>query len=142
MILHEIFRVVSRFYPLHFMLYRGKSISFGRVHAANLFCCPVPLINTGESLPTILTLQVLIQGLLGPKADISGVLYSSPQWRGVYCMWQASHVHPDCPNVFIVYITLHHISGPTVSDGMGAECLITTCDHACAHNVKKKHFLS
>ena len=31
MILHEIFRVVSRFPPLHFMLYRGKSISFGTV---------------------------------------------------------------------------------------------------------------
>ena len=27
-VLHEIFRVVSRFPPLHFMLYRGKSINF------------------------------------------------------------------------------------------------------------------
>ena len=38
--IHEIFRIVSRFPPLHFMLYRGKSISFGTVHGRLLFRPP------------------------------------------------------------------------------------------------------
>ena len=33
---HEIFRVVSRFSPLHFMFYRGKSITFGTVYTKNV----------------------------------------------------------------------------------------------------------
>ena len=39
---HEIFREVSRF-PRHFMLYRGKSISFGTVQGEKLYVdwlCP------------------------------------------------------------------------------------------------------
>ena len=31
-ILHEIFRIVSRFTPLHFMFYRVKSVTFGTVY--------------------------------------------------------------------------------------------------------------
>ena len=54
MILHEIFCVVSRF-PAHFMLYRGKSISFGTVHVLQRFVtdglqiCIANIPNVDES---------------------------------------------------------------------------------------------
>ena len=65
MILHEIFCVVSRF-PAHFMLYRGKSISFGTVHVLQRFVtdglqiCIANIPNVDESKSKLFLLYLRI----------------------------------------------------------------------------------